>query len=191
VNTTPVKFRLADHVAKGAVAFLATDVQDAEKGLLELLDTTALGTIVRVDVARVRIASAAVRGLLRRALRRIQGGDQAELLDRYIVLENIGDSWHSFDVTLKSENLLVTGYRSASDRASLLGEPDIAVAETYRFMQNKEYVTAKMVMAHFELNTIAAASNRLATLLKYGLVRRVEERPTVTGGRQYLYQAIQ
>lgn len=170
---------------------MADDVRDAESALLGVVASAPQGTIIRVDFSEVSIASEAVRGLLRRPLRRIHGGEQAEAPERYIVLENVGRNWHSLEVTLRYEDLVSIAYRAASSEPELAGKADPAMAETYEFVRSVPDATAKLVMVRFGLNTIAAASNRLASLLKSALVRRVEERPTGAGGRQYVYTAVE
>lgn len=188
MNTKNVRFLLRAHTL--SAPFLAEDVRDAEAALLRVLEEAPSGVTVRVDFDRVRIASDAVRGLLRRPLRRIQGAEQAELRDRFIALDNVSDSWHSVDVTMRAEDTIVVVHRQMHDPAQLLGKPDAAVTATYDFVRSSVTVTANMVMNAFGL-TIAAASNRLATLAKHGLVRRIAQRPTPSGGREYIYQAIQ
>lgn len=187
MNANPTYLRVKDHA--GQAPFLEDDVRDAEARLLLALEEAPPGTIVRVDLEGVRIASAAVRGLLRRALRRLYGGEQAELQDRFIALDNVSDSWHSVDVTMRAEDAIVVAHRQLNDPPQLLGKLDPAVATSYDFASARDTVTANMVMKHFDLS-IAAASNRLATLSKHGLVRRIDQRATASGGREYVFRAI-
>jgi len=178
---------LSSHVH--SAPFLEDDVREAEALLLQLLENAPFGTTVRVDLEGVRIASAAVRGLLRRPLRRLQGGEQAELRDRYIVLDNVSDSWHSVDVTMRSEDAIVAVHRQLHDPAQLLGKTDPAVRETYDFASSRDAVTANMLTKQFGLS-IAAASNRLATLARHGVIRKIDQRSTASGGREYVFHAI-
>ena len=187
MNTEQVQFRIRDHAPD--TLFLEEEVQRAEAALLRTLEGALPGSTVRVDFQEVRIASAAVRGLLRRPLRRLHGGEQAELRDRFIALDNVRTNWHSLDVTLRAEDAIAIAHREAHDVAQLVGKQDVAVRATYDFVRSRDAVTANMIMQQFDL-TIAAAGNRLATLARYGLVRRFDQRPTPTGGREYLYKGI-
>lgn len=188
VNINSHWFRFGERFPDLKAPFVAADVAAAELELLHELESAYPAAIVRIDFDGIRIASGAVRALLRRPVRRIVGGDLAELSGRYLVLENVGDSWDSVAVTLRDEGIAMVAYCKKGDEPEVLGKTDAALTETYRFVRASGEATAKAVMDTFRLNTIAAASNRLATLAKHALVHRVDDKRA--GMRQYVYHAI-
>jgi len=165
--------------------FEANDALPAEAALLERLASLPEDALLVVDFAKVRIASEAARQLLRRALIRTMSG---EYRNRFLVLVNLDRSRYSVDAMLRLEELTVV-LRTPTG-PSLLGKKDRVSAETFDFVASGEAVTAKMVMDHFALQNIAAATNRLSSLAKQALVIRFGPRALPTGGREYLYAAV-
>lgn len=178
-------FRLRVRDVGNSDLFEASDAVAAETEILKKLGALPEGGLLVVDFAKVRIASEAARQLLRRAIMRITSG---EYRDRYVVLENLDRSRYSVDAMLRLEEL--TAVLRGPSGPSLLGKRDRVAAETFDFVATGEAVTAKMVMDHFGLQNIAAATNRLASLAKLALVRRLGPRALPTGGREYVFSAV-
>jgi len=182
-ETQPFKVRA--FVAKPS-PFKDADTADAERALLERLDQLPPASLLPIDFARVRISSEAARRLLRRALLRLTTG---ELSDRYVVLEDLGDSLYNVEVMLSGE-ALVAVERSEEEGPVLRGDVDQAVMDTYLYLRSVATATASSVQDHFKLSNISTATNRLTTLAKLALARRVEQRPVAGGGREYVYAAV-
>src|SRR5438046_989801 len=98
--------------------FTADDARAKEAELLRLLDDLPRGGLVVVDFSGVRVASEAARQLLRRALRRITGG---ELPDRFLVLTGLSSGRYNVEVVLEGEDLTMVERLSDGTRARLLG----------------------------------------------------------------------
>jgi hypothetical protein len=121
-------------------------------------------------------------------LRRVAGG---ELAGRHVVLTDVGRSRYNLEAMLKTEGLTVVERRPGEQGGSvLMGRVDPAVRDTYLFMVTHGETTARDVKEHFALETTSAGTNRLTTLAKLGLARRVAERAVDGGGREYVYQAV-
>jgi len=166
--------------------FKDADTVDAERALLERLDESPPSSLLAVDFSGVRISSEAARRLLRRALLRLSGG---ELVDKYLVLGDLGDSLYNVDVMLCGESLIAVE-RSEDEGPVLRGDVDPAIQETYGYLRSVSEATASLVQNHFNLTNISTATNRLTTLAKLALARRVEQRPVAGGGREYVYTAV-
>jgi hypothetical protein len=185
LTTQPALFRVADHVRDPSV-FTAGEAADAESALLDELDRLPAGGLLEIDFTGVRVASEAARQLLRRALLRVSTG---ELKDRYIVLGDLGDSLYNVEIMLDGEKLVAVE-RSADEGPQLRGDVDPAVQATYSHLLSVSEATASSVQDHFSLANISTATNRLTTLSRLGLARRIDHRPVVGGGREYVYAAV-
>ena len=166
--------------------FGADEAEPIELELIERLQSLPEGGLLVVDFDGVRVASEAGRQLLRRALLRISGG---ELEQRFIVLANLERCRYSMNSMLRQEQL--TAVARTSGGPQLLGQVDRVAAETFAYVASKDTVTAKMVFDHFGLQGIGAATNRLATLARSALVRKMGPRSLPTGGREYVFAAVQ
>jgi len=176
--------RLASHVDEG-IAFLDGDATKAEAALLEILESAPPGSLVPIDFSGVLIASAAARRLLKRPMLRLRAG---ELADRYIVLGDLGDSEDNVSIMLRDESLPMV--ERTSSGPLLLGDPDVAVDETWRFLSSKSSSTASEVKEALALASISSATNRLTSLAKLSLARRVDQRTVPGGGREFVYSAV-
>ena len=179
-------FKVRGFVATGA-PFKDTDTADAERALLDRLDELPPASLLPIDFTKVRISSEAARRLLRRALLRVTTG---ELADRYLVLGDLGDSLYNVEVMLSGESLIAVE-RSDDAGPVLRGDVDPAIQATYEYLCSVPVATASSVQEHFALSNISTATNRLTTLAKLALARRVEQRPVAGGGREYVYAAVQ
>lgn len=178
-------FRVKAHLATRA-PFKDSDAKEAEAALLAELDSLPPAGLLPVDFSGVRMSSEAARRLLRRAILRVTGG---ELSDRYIVLGDLGDSLYNVEVMLAGESLIAVE-RSDEDGPTLRGEVDQVVRDTHQFLCSVPSATASMVQDHFKLANISTATNRLSTLSKLAVARRVEQRPVAGGGREFVYAAV-
>jgi hypothetical protein len=106
------------------------------------------------------------------------------------VLTGLGDSVYNVDVMLKGEKLAVVE-RTASEGPIVRGHLDAALRDTYAWLAARETGTASVLREAARLGTIAAATNRLTTLWRQALARRVGQRPAEGGGREYVYAAVQ
>jgi hypothetical protein len=186
LEATP--FQLRSHVrGRTRSLFTKADTEDAERRLLDTLDSLPPGSLLLIDFFGLRISSEAARQLLRRALLRITTG---ELTDRFLILGDLGDSLYNVDVMLIGESLTAVE-RSEDEGPQLRGVVDPAIRDTYAYLAGKPVATASMVLNDLGLSTISAATNRLTTLTKLGLARRVTQRPVAGGGREYVYAAVQ
>ncbi len=167
--------------------FTGDDSADAEEALLQALNDLPRGSLLLVELGKVRIASDAARKLLRRPLLRLATG---ELTDRYLVLGDLGPSEYNVQVMLRGEKLTAVE-RSGTSGAKLVGQVDPAVDETYRFLKSQPSATASDVQNKFGLGTISAATNRLTNLARLALARRIDDRAVPGGGREYVYAAVQ
>lgn len=179
-------FSVRAHIDTDA-AFVASETERAEEALLNRLEALPAGGLLPVDLSEVRVSSEAARQLLRRALMRLAGG---ELADRYLVLLDLRDSYYNVDVMLASESLVAVE-RSEESGPELRGAVEPAMRDTYRFLLSTCTTTASRVQEHFRLANISTATNRLTSLAKLAVARRVEQRPVAGGGREYVYAAVQ
>lgn len=168
---------------------LFTDEDGAaiEAALLERLEQMPPGSLLVIDLSGIRVASAAARRILRRALLRVTGG---ELADRFLAVTGMSETRYSVKVMLESEGLTLVERPAEGGPARLLGKIDPAVEETYGFVSGVPRATAHDVMKQFEQRTISAATNRLTRLASLGLARRVDQEIIEGGGRQYVYAAV-
>lgn len=133
------------------------------------------------------VASEAARQLLRRALRRLISG---EFEDRFIVLKHLGQSRYNVEVMLEREGLTTVERIDDEGVAKLLGRVEPAVRQTYEFLLTRETTTARNLQEGLGLSSISTATNRLTTLAKMVLARRVAEETVSGGGRQYVYAPV-
>jgi hypothetical protein len=179
-------FRISEHVDQTSL-FTASEAANAENALLDALDRLPDGGLLRIDFANVRISSEAARQLLRRALLRVTTG---ELKNRFIVLGDLGDSFYNVQIMLEGERLVAVE-QSDDEGPQLRGDVDPAVRATYSHLLSVPNATASSVQTHFSLSNISTATNRLTTLSKLGLARRIDNRPVAGGGREFVYVAVQ
>jgi hypothetical protein len=168
--------------------FEAADVRAKEAELLRRLEELPPGGLLAIDFSGVRIASEAARQLLRRAVRRVTGG---ELPDRFLVLTGLSTGRYNIEVVLEGENLTMIERLTDGTRARLIGHVDPAVRDTYHFLLTQPTVRAKDVCEHFSLANTSTATNRLAALARVALAYRLDQEPVPGGGRQYVYAAVQ
>ncbi|HYW07860.1 MAG TPA: hypothetical protein VE913_12950 [Longimicrobium sp.] len=166
--------------------FESEEAAPAEEHLLQRLDNMPAGALLVIDFQGVRISSEAARQLLRRAIRRVTGG---ELPDRYFVVRSLGRSRYNVEVMAESEDITLVERTDEGKGGQLVGKVEPAMRETYEFLLTRSTVTAKEVFEHFGLNSVSAATNRLTSLAKAALVRRVAEQPVAGGGKQFVYAA--
>lgn len=178
-------FKLKAHV-RTAAPFKDADTELAERALLDRLGELPPASLLTVDFSGVRISSESARRLLRRALLRLTGG---ELADRYLVLGDLGESQYNVEVMLSGESLIAVE-RSNDDGPVLRGDVDQSVNDTYAYLCTVPVATASLVQDYLKLTNISTATNRLTTLAKLALARRVEQRPVSGGGREYVYAAV-
>ncbi|WP_373062616.1 hypothetical protein [Gemmatimonas sp.] len=169
-----------------ASLFTYDDAEPIERLLLDELNSLPEGGLLIVDFDGVRAASEAARQLLRRPLLRLFSG---ELKDRYLVLDHLEKCRYSVDAMLEKEELVAVA--RTAEGPLLRGAVEGVAAETYAYAVAHDEVTAKMVFDHFELQGLAAATNRLTNLARLGVIRRTGIRSLPAGGREYLYVAIQ
>ena len=164
------------------------DVAGLEHALWKRLKELPEAATLSVSFAGVTIASGAARKLLERALRRVQSG---ELRGRALVLDHIrGTSSYNVRAMLISEKLWAVA-RIDGKSATLIGDAkDDALKTTFEFVASRDDATARDVQDHFKLNTVAAATNRLARLQRIGAVRRDGPRPLEGGGIEYVFTAV-
>lgn len=172
----------------GELLFDADDARSKEAALLDRLERLPPGGLLPIDFTGVRVASEAARQLLRRALRRITGG---ELPDRFVVLTGLSAGRYNIEVVLDGEDLTMVERLTDGTRARLLGRIDPAVRDTYQFLLSVPSARAKDVYEHFSLSNMSTATNRLAALARIGLAYRADQEPVAAGGRQYVYVAVQ
>jgi hypothetical protein len=165
--------------------FLEEETADREIELLQRLEQMPEGSVMAIDLSKVRLASAAARRLLRRALLRLRSG---ELPGRFLVLEDTGESEYSVEAMLLGEELVMVERTSVGPR--LLGDIDSAVEETYRVLLKDGQATAGSIQRELGLTNISTATNRLSKLAQLGLAWRVEQRPASGGGREYVYAPV-
>ncbi len=177
---------LVDLVDRGKSLFTAAEARDAEAYLLDALEAVPEGGLLPVHLEGVRLSSEAARQLLRRALLRIRAG---ELTDRYLVLGDLGESLYNVEIMLSGEELVVVE-RADEEGVQLRGDVDPAMLATHRFLCTTSGATASAVQQHFGLNNISTATNRLTSLTKRGLARRVQHRAVAGGGREFVYAAV-
>lgn len=182
MRDTSSDLRLADF---GPEFFGEEQTAQAELRLLSALESLPQGGLIVIDFAETRIASEAARQLLKRALLRLGSG---ELEDRFVVLDHVEPSRYSVDAMLRREGLTAVERTASGPR--LIGKQDPVAVATFEFVAGGDEVTAKAVMDKFDLQNIAAATNRLSSLAKMGLVRRTGPRPLPTGGREYVFAAV-
>lgn len=176
--------RLAIHVDEG-IAFLDSDTVNAEAALLQMLESAPPGSLIPIDFSDVRVASAAARRLLKRPILRLRAG---ELADRYVVLEDLGESEDNVSIMLRDENLPMVERTNSGPR--LLGSPDVAVDQTWSFLAARPVSTASEVKEALALTSISSATNRLTSLAKLCLARRIDQRTVPGGGREFVYSAV-
>jgi hypothetical protein len=178
-------FRIAEHV-KHTSLFTASEAAEAEQALLRVLDDLPPDALLRIEFSNVRVSSEAARQLLRRALLRATTG---ELKDRFVVLGDLGDSCYNVEVMLEGEGLVAVEL-SDEEGPQLRGDVDPVVRATYQHLLSVSNATAGSVQSHFSLANISTATNRLTTLSKLGLARRIDHRPVSGGGREFVYAAV-
>ncbi|MHB1096397.1 MAG: hypothetical protein ACYC3F_09495 [Gemmatimonadaceae bacterium] len=180
-------FRLRPGVADDSTITLfgESDTEQHEADLLVRLENLPSAMVLAVDFSGVRIASAAARRLLRRPMLRIASG---ELPDRFIVLEDLGESLYSVEAMLSGEQLMAV--ERTADGPVLRGDVDPAALETYEALVAERTMTANALKDRLSLSSISAATNRLTNLAKRGLAWRLEQRPAAGGGREYIYAPV-
>src|SRR5690606_11109130 len=132
------------------------------------------GALLPVDFEGVLISSEAARALLRRELRRLTSG---EIEDRYIVLERLGPSRYNVGLMLEGEGLTAVERPEEGGSSRLIGRVETAVRQIYEFLVGCELATARDVQEHFGLSNTLTTTNRLTTLAKLALARRVADQP--------------
>lgn len=182
IREPALDLRLADF---GNSFFVEEQIAGAEQRLLDRLESAPPGVVVAVNFAETLIASEAARQLLKRALLRLGSG---ELEDRFLILEQLGRSHYSIQAMLRLEGLTTVERTSAGPR--LIGKVDPVAAATFEFVAAHQDVTANAVLKHFDLQNIAAATNRMTALTKSAAVRRTGPRPLPSGGREYVFTAV-
>jgi hypothetical protein len=159
----------------------------AEAKLLATLDRIPPGSLQPIDFSGTSgVASAAARRLLKRALQRITGG---ELEDRFLILTGLGRNRDNIQIMLKGEGLLLVE-RLDAGKVELRGAPDVAVGTTFDLLLMLGSATANKVKEELALNNISTATNRLTTLLKLGIARRIDYRTVPGGGREFVYAPV-
>ena len=153
---------------------------------MDRLNELPAGALLIVDFTGVRAASEAARQLLRRAILRLASG---ELDDRFLVLDHLEKCRYSVDAMLEKEALVAV--ERTAEGPKLRGAVEGVASETYAYVASQDAVTAKQVFDHFQLQGLAAATNRLTTLAKLGVIRRTGVRSLAGGGREFLYGAVQ
>lgn len=106
-----------------------------------------------------------------------------------MVLSRLGRGFYNIKVMLDSEHLSAV-VRGDDGRSKLIGDVEPAVSETYDYIARRSSATARDVQKAFDLNTVAAATNRLAKLVKIGAVQRVGQESVEGGGMQYRYAPV-
>lgn len=172
----------------GDLLFDADDARPKETALLDRLEQLPRGGLLPIDFAGVRVASEAARQLLRRAMRRITGG---ELEDRFVVVTGLAAGRYNIEVVLEGESLTMVERLTDGTRARLLGRVDPAIRDTYQFLLTVPTGRAKDVYEHFALANTSTATNRLTALAKLALAYRIDQEAVLGGGRQYVYAAVQ
>jgi hypothetical protein len=162
------------------------EVVPMERALLLRMDQLSPGDTLVVNFDGVSMSSDAARRLLKRTILRVQGGEWS---DRAVVLDRLGRGRYNVKVMLQSEHLAVVA-RNEKGAATLLGDAEPAAIDTYELLAKRSSATARDVLKAFSLNTVAAATNRLARLAKIGAVRRVGQESVEGGGLQYRYAAV-
>lgn len=167
--------------------FDADDARAKEAALLQRLEELSPGSLLVIDFTGVRVASEAARQLLRRAVRRVMGG---ELPDRFLVLTGLAVGRYNVEVVLDGEDLTMVERLTDGTKARLLGRVDPAVRDTYQFLLTQATARAKDVYEHFSLSNMSTATNRLTALTRLALAYRMDQEAVPNGGRQYVYTAV-
>jgi hypothetical protein len=169
------------------VLFEAREAEAAEQAILSSMERLQPGALLVFDLGGVRVSSEAARQLLRRVLHRLRSG---EIIDRYIVLRGLGSSRYNVEVMLQGEGLASVERTQEAPRWRLLGRLEPALVETFQALASRPTATAKVLRKDLKLKSTQAATNRLATLTKAALARRVTEQSLDGGGREYVYAAV-
>jgi hypothetical protein len=169
------------------VLFEAREAEAAEQAILSSMERLQPGALLVFDLGGVRVSSEAARQLLRRVLHRLRSG---EIIDRYIVLRGLGSSRYNVEVMLQGEGLASVERTQEAPRWRLLGRLEPALVETFQALASRPTATAKVLRKDLKLKSTQAATNRLATLTKAALARRVTEQSLEGGGREYVYAAV-
>jgi len=182
-------FIIVEPLALGSGILISEDeTVSKEEQLLAALEALPLGGLLTLDLEGVQLSSEAARQLLRRAIRRIAGG---ELADRFLILQNLKRGRYSVEAMLKLEGLTVVERGGEGRPPNLLGKVDPVVKESYEFLVRNEGGTARDLVDEFKLRTVSAATNRLTTLATLGLARRVGQEGLPGGGLQYRFAPVQ
>ena len=173
--------------ADDRVLITEEETVDIEARLLAALEVLPPGGLLPLDLDGVRLSSESARQLLRRAIRRITGG---ELDDRFLILQNLRRGRYSVEAMLKLEGLTVAERVADGHPAALFGKVDPVVKETYDFLVRIGEATARDLVEEFNLKTVSAATNRLTTLSTLGVARRVAQERLPGGGFQYRFAPV-
>lgn len=180
-------FLLRRHERGGStILFSSADASNATSVILERLAALPEGGLLPVDLSDVRVCSEAARDLLRTPLLRITSG---ELPDRFVVLCGVDASRYNVDIMLRHEGLVVVE-RTVNGGAAVMGRLDPALQSTYEYLLARPTTTAPDVYRHFRLANPSAATNRLTTLARLGLARRVADEPVGRGARRHIYSPV-
>lgn len=151
------------------------------------MEKLALGETMTVDFSEVEVTSGAARGLLQHCIEHTRR--RRAYHGRGLLLARLAQSLYEVQVMLESEGLTAI-MREDSGTLCLIGAVEPVIRETYGFVAKREWVVAREVAEHFELNSVAAATNRLTRLADLALVWRPGQEPAEGGGVQYRYSAL-
>jgi hypothetical protein len=105
-----------------------------------------------------------------------------------MVLVNLAGNRYNVDAMLRTEGLVAV--ERTPSGPSLLGRVERVAEETFHYAASLPSVTASMVQARFDLQGVAAATNRLSNLSKLAVLRRIGIRSLSVGGREYIFAAV-
>ncbi len=181
--------RLLDHLPVDRIVMRASDPDIVKlSGILRRrMEKLTLGETLTVDFSDVEMTSGAARGLLLHCIEHTRR--RRNYHGRGLLLVRLAESLYEIQVMLESEGLTAIT-RDDSGRLALIGSVEPVIEETYKFVAKREWVVAREVAEHFDLNSVAAATNRLTRLADLGLVWRAGQEPAEGGGVQYRYAAL-
>lgn len=126
---------------------------------------------------------------LAKILRRIRSG---ELEGKFIVIKNASETvLENIEIALRERDCCCP-LEDAAGKIRPIGKISDPLSRTYHFSLSRRKITTNDVFEHFKREALAlsAASNRLVSLNRMGLLYRVTEASSEHGGKQYIYEAV-
>lgn len=189
-ETSQIK-RQTSYVLKGTAEVLVgrPEGRQLAEGVLRQLEKLSPDSILPINFSRLRcIDFSCADEFLTKVLRRIMSG---ELGTRYILLEGMSEETEENVATALEVRNLVCPRIGENGKVGLLGgKIGAELIDTYNLARKRGRITARDVMEIAPRVGISAISNRIAKLLKLGLLIRTKETGGEGGGRQFYYEAV-